>query len=96
MYIHFYADFKSLSNKVQTVVASLIILMALIVPVYLSCYLKKNIRLFRKPLFKKRFGSIIENLNFREKWSSNYIWIFCYRRLAQICLVVFVKDYYFA
>jgi hypothetical protein len=96
MFIHYHADFKSMSKQMQTIVASLIILMTLVVPVFLSCYLKKNIRKFRKKLFKKRFGSIIEHLNFREKWSSNYIWIFCYRRLAQVCLVVFLSEFYYA
>jgi hypothetical protein len=38
---------------------------------------------------------MIENLNFREKWCVNYVWVFCYRRLAQVCLIVMLKDKYY-
>ena len=38
---------------------------------------------------------MIESLNFREKSSSNFIFVFCYRRLMQSLLIVFLSDRFF-
>jgi hypothetical protein len=67
-----------------------------IAPARWTIFLRQNIKKFRKPSFKKKYGSMIENLNFKEKSSANQIAIFCYRRLMQsLLIVVFTEKYYF-
>jgi hypothetical protein len=70
--------------------------LVVIAPARMTLFLRWNYRKFRKPSFKQKYGSMIENLNFREKSSANYIVIFCYRRLMQgLLIVIFTERYFF-
>jgi hypothetical protein len=43
-----------------------------------------------------RFSSVIGDYNYREKMSSMFISIFCYRRLVEVVLIVFLPSYPYA
>lgn len=62
-------------------------------PFILSSYLKSKHRLFRDGEFLDRFKEVIGNLSWRSKLSPYFISIFCYRRLAQILLIMYCAKY---
>lgn len=66
------------------------------VPITLTLFLRKFHTLFRQKLFVARFGDLIKDLSFRDRDATNFISIFCYRRLFFAVLIVFVSDYPFA
>ena len=52
--------------------------------------------MFRNKKFLRRFGSLVGDFNYRSKWSSMYIFIFCYRRLILVFLIVFLPTHPYA
>jgi hypothetical protein len=64
-----------------------------IVPGIVSAYLILKIKLFRNDLFIKRFGGIMKTYNFRSNMSGIFFALFCYRRLIQVILIVFLENY---
>jgi hypothetical protein len=59
------------------------------VPVFLTIFFRWKFSMFNDPEFFDKFKDIISDLSYRSKYSSYFILIYCYRRLAQICLIVF-------
>jgi hypothetical protein len=49
--------------------------------------------MFNDPEFFDKFKEIIGDLSYRNKYSSYFILIYCYRRLAQIMLIIFSAEY---
>jgi hypothetical protein len=72
------------------------LLICILAPVAMTVYFRKNHKLFRQKTFVKRFGEVVNNLNFRDKNAANYFVIFCYRRLFLVALIVFLQDYPYA
>jgi hypothetical protein len=67
-----------------------------IAPMAMTLFFIFKIKYYRSELFIKRFGSIIKDLNFRSRFNSIYISTFCYRRLAEVVLIVFMAGYPYA
>ena len=84
----YYLEWNSFESVYQSIIACGTLALVVIAPAYWTMFLRFNLHKFRKPSFKERFGSMIENLNFKEKSCSNYIATFCYRRLMQSLLIV--------
>ena len=61
-----------------------------IAPLAMTVYFIINFTQFRNKIFLKRFSSVIGEFNYRSKWSSIVISIFCYRRLVMSLLIVFL------
>jgi hypothetical protein len=76
-----YVEWNSTQAIVQSILACAILALLIFAPAYWTLFLRWNITKFRKSYFIEKYGSIIENLNFKEKSCSNYIAVFCYRRL---------------
>ncbi len=64
-----------------------------IAPLAMTVYFIFKISQFRNKQFLRRFSSVIRDFNYRYKWSSMYISIFCYRRLFLSLLIVFLPTY---
>jgi hypothetical protein len=70
----------------------IVLIVYLIAPAFITIFLRRNIKNWRKRAFKKRFSELIQDLSFRRKSSANFILIFCYRRLtAAIIIVMFAS-----
>jgi hypothetical protein len=65
----------------------------LLAPATMTTYFYRNYKNLREKSFLKRFSSVVENLNYRSKFSSFFISIFCYRRLFLQLLLVFGGKY---
>ena len=61
-----------------------------IAPLAMTVFFIINFSQFRHKKFLQRFGSIIEDFNYRYKWSCMFISLFCYRRLVISLLIVFM------
>lgn len=72
------------------------LLICTLAPVAMTVYFRRNHKRFRQKAFVKRFGEVVNNLNFRDKNATNYFVIFCYRRLFLVALIVFLQDYPYA
>ena len=62
----------------------------------MTVYFAIKIKYFKNVSFLLRFGSVIGDLNHRNRLSPSYISIFCYRRLAEVSLIVFMSSYPYA
>jgi hypothetical protein len=62
----------------------------ILAPPVISLFLSLRVSLFREKSFQARFGSVIENLNFRRKISPWFLSLFCYRRLLLVLLIVYM------
>jgi hypothetical protein len=59
-------------------------------PLAITLYLVKNHSKFREKAFMSKFNGITGDLNFKHKTSPVIISLFCYRRLLQTLLIVFM------
>ena len=64
-----------------------------IAPLAMTVYFIIKFRQFRDKNFLRRFSSVIGDFNYRNKWSSMFFSIFCYRRLVMSLLIVFLPTY---
>ena len=64
-----------------------------IAPLAMTVYFIFKISQFRNKQFLRRFSSVIGDFNYRNKWSSMFFSIFCYRRLVMSLLIVFLPTY---
>jgi hypothetical protein len=62
-------------------------------PLIMTMFFIRHFTQFRDKKFLLRFSSVIGELNWRYKWSSMFIFIFCYRRLILSLLIVFLPTY---
>ncbi len=75
-------------------VFSILLLTAIILaPLLMIVYFILNHGKFRQKLFMRRFNLVMGELNFRNRFSPVFISLFCYRRLFQALLIVFVAQY---
>jgi TctA family transporter len=89
-------DWSNGINKAQAVFTICTMIICGVAPVGMTFFFTIRIQQFRDKVFLSRFGSIIGDFNFREKMSSLFISIFCYRRLIEVLLIVFVASYPYA
>ena len=83
-------------NIAQAIFAIVTMIICGVAPAGMTFFFTIKIQQFRDKVFLSRFGSIIGDFNFREKMSSVFISIFCYRRLIEVLLIVFVSSYPYA
>ena len=89
-------DWSNGINITQAIFAIVTMIICGVAPAGMTFFFTIKIQQFRDKVFLSRFGSIIGDLNFREKMSSVFISIFCYRRLIEVLLIVFVSSYPYA
>lgn len=80
------------NNAYETVFALITLVVVICQPLLISCYLRHKFSLFRVTSFRNKFRDIIGQLNWRVHASTNYISIFCYRRLLQVLLITFCQS----
>ena len=78
------------ADKMQSlyVVGSVVVYLTL--PAFVSLFLVRSIRKFRDKRFLKKYSSTIKDLSFRRRFSGLFYALFCYRRLVQVLLIVFL------
>jgi hypothetical protein len=89
-------DWSTGLNKKQAFFAIITMIVCGIAPLAITVYFIIYFTQFRNKKFLQRFSSVIEELNYRNKWSSIFISIFCYRRLVLSLLIVFLPSYPYA
>ena len=89
-------DWSNGMNITQAIFAIVTMIICGAAPAGMTFFFTIKIQQFRDKVFLSRFGSIIGDFNFREKMSSVFISIFCYRRLIEVLLIVFVSSYPYA
>ena len=82
-------DWSSHFARLTSLFTWVILTMVFLVPVFLTIFFRWKFSMFNDPEFFDKFKDIISDLSYRSKYSSYFILIYCYRRLAQICLIVF-------
>lgn len=82
-------DWSSHFTRFTSLSTYVILALVFIVPVFLTIFLRWKFSMFNDPEFFDKFEDIIGDLSYRSKYSSYFILIYCYRRLAQISLIVF-------
>ncbi len=85
-------DFYTEINRAQAVFAIITMIIFGIAPLLMTVYFRIRINNFRNALFLLRFSSIIGDFNYRERMCSLFISIFCYRRLVEAVLIVFLPS----
>ncbi len=83
-------------NKKENLFAIVTMIVCAFAPLGMTFFFTKNFTQFRNSKFLLRFSSIIGEFNWRNKWSSIFICIFCYRRLILSLLIVFLPSYPYA
>ncbi len=83
-------------NKKENLFAIVIMIVCAFAPLRMTYFFTKNFTQFRDRKFLHRFSSIVVEFNWRNKWSSIFICIFCYRRLILSLLIVFLPSYPYA
>lgn len=71
------------------------VLVCLVFPTVLFIKLYLNYNKWREEAFKKQFGQVIQNLNPLNRSASQYVLIFCFRRLLQVVLIMALRDFYY-
>jgi hypothetical protein len=89
-------DWSNDINRAQALFAIFTMIICGVAPIGMTFFFTIRIQQFRDKVFLSRFGSVIGDFNFREKMSSVFISIFCYRRLIEVVLIVFVSSYPYA
>lgn len=90
-------DYWSDNFKItETLFSFVVMFVCVVAPAVISLYFACNIKKFLIPSFKRRFDAVIKNWNWRSAWCSLYFSIFCYRRLIEVILIVFLQNYAFA
>jgi hypothetical protein len=83
-------------NIEEAVFAIVTMIVCGVAPVAMTVYFIINFTQFRNQTFLKKFSSVIEDFNYRYKWSCMFIPLFCYRRLVMSLLIVFMPRYEYA
>jgi hypothetical protein len=83
-------------NIKENLFAIVIMIVCALAPLTMTFFFTKNFTKFRDSKFLLRYSSVIEELNWRNRWSSMFICIFCYRRLILSLLIVFLPSYPYA
>jgi hypothetical protein len=86
-------SWSSYLNRAQAVFSIITLLVCSVSPLAMTVYFATRINMFRDKQFLDRFSSVIGDLNWRNRLSSFFISIFCYRRMALILITVFVATY---
>jgi hypothetical protein len=89
-------DWSTGLNRNQALFSITTMIVTSIAPLAMSFYFTIRFNLFRKKDFLLRFSSVIGDFNYRQKISSIFISIFCYRRLIMSLLIVFLPSYPYA
>ena len=82
-------DWSTHFARLTSLFTWVILALVFLVPVFLTIFFRWKFSMFNDPEFFDKFKEIISDLSYRSKYSSYFILIYCYRRLAQICLIVF-------
>lgn len=59
-------------------------------PYLFQRFLNRNFERFKERSFRRKFHEVIIKLNYREKSSTNFFLVFCYRRLLLTVFIVFL------
>jgi hypothetical protein len=77
---------------IYSIINIMIVVIYTTVPLLITAYLRSNIKKFRKKSFKQGWSELIQDLTHKHKSSTNFIAIFCYRRLTLILLIILLPD----
>ena len=81
---------------VSSLFALLCAIVFVIIPIPMTWFFRKNVKMYPRKLFQNKFGDITRDFYWRSSNASNYIAVFCYRRLIQIRLITFAAQYPYA
>ena len=82
-------DWSTHFTRLTSLFSVVILALVFLLPVFMTIFFRLKFSMFNDPEFFDKFKDIISDLSYRSKYSSYFILIYCYRRLAQICLIVF-------
>ena len=68
----------------------------IVIPIPMTWFFRKNFKKYPQKLFQNKFGDITRDFYWRSRNASNFIAVFCYRRLIQILLITFAAQYPYA
>jgi hypothetical protein len=86
-------DWSTHFTRFTSLISLAILIIVFLLPVQLTIFFRWKFKMFTDPEFLERFVDIIGDLSYRSKYSSYFLLIYCYRRLAQICLIIFGAEY---
>lgn len=86
-------DWSNELNIKQALFAITTMTICVIAPLGMTIFFTIRFNQFRDKKFLLRYSSVIGDYNFREKLSSFFISIFCYRRLVMSLLIVLLPSY---
>jgi hypothetical protein len=78
-------------STIQSLFSIFTLTICIFAPALMTLYFKVNYKKFRFKTFKLRFASVTSNLNWRVSYSSNFISIFCYRRLVEVLIILYLS-----
>ena len=81
---------------VSSLFALLCAIIFIVIPIPMTWFFRKNVKKYPRKLFQNKFGDITRDFYWRSSNASNFIAVFCYRRLIQIILITFASQYPYA
>ncbi len=89
-------NWSSNLNRIESIFLIITMIVCCSAPMAITWYFIKNFTHYREKQFLRRFRSVIRDFNYRFKWNSVFVSLFCYRRLVMSLLIVFLPSYPFA